>query len=407
MRRHPESPAVVVLLTACIAFQAISTDLYLPSLPSIGVSLGASAAAVQMTLSAFLAGMAAGMLFYGPLSDRFGRRPVLIGGIAIYVAATVVCLLSPSVEPLIAARFVQGVGACAGPVLGRAVVRDVFGAERAGRVLSYMSMAMAVAPTVGPILGGYLEVAFGWRAAFTLLLAFSGLCLAGLIFLLPETNPEKLPQATRISSLLRNYATLIGHRVYLGYVLCASFGYSGIFVFISGSSFVLIDGLGLSPDVYGYCFAAAIVGYMTGAFASGRLGRRWALDRMIACGLLICLAAGVLAAGFAFAGVATVVTVVAPFALFLGGAGLILPNSIAGSLAPFPHIAGSASALLGFVQMLVASGIGFGLGQLQDGTPRAMGALLLLVGLAGALSFFLLVRGGKAAQVREGSAGGA
>jgi DHA1 family bicyclomycin/chloramphenicol resistance-like MFS transporter len=350
--------------------------------------------------------MAGGMLFYGPLSDRFGRRPVLIAGVAVYVAATVVCLFSPSIEPLIAARFVQGLGACAGPVLGRAVVRDVFGAERAGRVLSYMSMAMAVAPAVGPVLGGYLEVAFGWRAAFTVLLAFSAACLAGLIFLLPETNPEKLPHATRFGALLRNYASLLGHRVYLGYVLCASFGYSGIFIYISGSSFVLIDGLGLSPDIYGYCFAAAVVGYMCGAFASGRLGKRWPLDRMIGYGLVICLTAGALAAGFAFAvafaGVAEVATVVAPFALFLAGAGLVLPNSVAGSLGPFPRIAGSASALLGFVQMLVASGIGFTLGQLQDGTPRAMGALLLLVGLAGGLSYLLLVRGGKAAQAREG-----
>ena len=153
MPRNPESPIVVVLLTACIAFQAISTDLYLPSLPSIGDDLGASAAAVQLTLSSFLAGMAAAMLVYGPLSDRFGRRPVLIAGIALYVAATVVCLAAPSIEVLVSARFVQALGACAGPVLGRAVVRDIFGPERAGRALSYMSMAMAVAPAGGPIRG--------------------------------------------------------------------------------------------------------------------------------------------------------------------------------------------------------------------------------------------------------------
>lgn len=398
MSSRPDSPFVVVLLTACIAFQAISTDLYLPSLPSIGADLGASAAAVQLTLSSFLAGMAGAMLVYGPLSDRFGRRPVLIGGIALYVAATAACLAAPSIEPLIAGRFVQGLGACAGPVLGRAVVRDVFGPERAGRALSYMSMAMALAPAIGPILGGYLEVAFGWRAAFVVLLAFSGLCLAGLIRLLPETNLDKLPQATRIGPLLRNYRALLAHRVYLGYVLCASFGYSGIFIFISGSSFVLIDGLGLPPDLYGYCFAAAVLGYICGAFASGRLNRYWSTDRLIATGMGVGLTAGLLAAGLAFAGIASVVSVVAPFALFLSGAGLILPNSIAGSLGPFPRIAGSASALLGFLQMLVASCVGFLVGLLQDGTPRAMAALLLAVGIGGALSYLLLVRAGKAAQ---------
>ncbi len=395
MQRRSDSPLVVVLLTACIAFQAISTDLYLPSLPSIGADLGASAASVQLTLSSFLAGMAGGMLFYGPLSDRFGRRPVLIAGVSLYVAATVVCLISPQIEPLIAARFVQGLGACAGPVLGRAVIRDVFGAERAARALSYMSMAMSLAPAIGPILGGYLEVAFGWRAAFAVLLAFSGLCLAGVIFLLPETNLHKLPQATRIGPLLRNYRRLLGHRAYCGYVLCASFGYSGIFIFISGSSFVLIDGLGLSPDVYGYCFGAVVFGYMSGAFASARLNKRYGLDRLIAIGITIGIAAGLMAAGFAFAGLYRVAAIVGPFALFLAGCGMILPNSIAGSLAHFPRIAGTASALLGFAQMLIASGVGFTVGLLQDGTPRAMGALLLGVGLAGGLSYLLLVRGGR------------
>ena len=185
-------------------------------------------------------------------------------------------------------------------------------------------------------------------------------------------------------------------------MLCASFGYSGIFIFISGSSFVLIDGLGLPPDLYGYCFAAAICGYMSGAFASGRLHRRWPLDRMIAVGLAVGVFSGLLAAGLAFAGIASVVSVVGPFALFLAGAGLVLPNSIAASLGPFPRLAGSASALLGFLQMLVASGVGFLVGLLQDGTPRAMAALLLAVALAGALSFLLLVRAGKAAQAEAG-----
>src|SRR5215468_12246592 len=227
--RPPNSLPVTALLTALVALGPISTDLYLPSLPSLARYFAVGVDDIQLTLSVFLVGLATAQLVYGPLSDRFGRRPVLLVGLAIYVVASIVCMLSPSVPVLVVARFVQAVGACVGPVLGRAIVRDVHGREGAARVLAYMSAAMALAPAIGPILGGFLEEWFGWRANFLALVCYGILGAAITWQILPETN--KLPdlEAARLDRILRGYQGFLGHRRYVGYVLCCAFAYSGIF----------------------------------------------------------------------------------------------------------------------------------------------------------------------------------
>lgn len=393
-----DSLAIAVLLTALVAFGAISTDLYLPSLPAIGRAFASDTAEVQLTLSVFLAGFALSQVVYGPLSDRYGRRPVLIGGLALYVAASLACMAAPGIGLLIAARFLQALGACAGVVLGRAVVRDVYGRERAAKALSYMSMAMALAPALGPILGGYLQIWFGWRANFLVLAIFGTGCLLGVFLMLPETSPRRDPAATSMAQMPRNYLILAKDPVYLGYVLVTAFAYSGIFAFISGSSFVLIEVLGLSPDQYGLCFAAVVVGYMIGTFASGRLSSALGLDRLMLAGALIGLAGGALALALALAGILDVAAVVAPVFLFMIGAGLMLPNAIAGAIAPYPMMAGTASAFLGVVQMGVAAVVGIAVGHLHDGTARAMTGALAIVALGALISRLALVGRGEASS---------
>lgn len=391
MRRADSAP-VIVLLTVLVALGPISTDLYLPSLPSLMRYFSASEAEVQLTLSIFLVGLAASQLVYGPLSDRFGRKPVLLAGLVIYLAASIACMLAPSIESLIAARFLQALGACVGPVLCRAVVRDVYGREGAARVLSYLAAAMAIAPLLGPILGGYLQAWFGWRANFAALVIYGLGGLAGAAALLPETHHDRNPLATRPSNILETYLMLAGQRRYVGYVLSSAFGYSGIFCFISGSSFVLMGMMKLEPNAYGYCFAAVVAGYIVGATLAGRLARKVTIHHMIAAGGAIALVGGIVLVALASAGIDTVMAIVAPTTVYLFGVGMVMANSMAGAIGPYPRAAGAASALLGFTQMSTAALVGAAIGHAADGTQMPMVIALALSAVAGPVSYWTLVR---------------
>ncbi|MGH6933070.1 MAG: multidrug effflux MFS transporter [Dongiaceae bacterium] len=407
--RRPNSTAVTALLSALVAIGPLSTDLYLPSLPGLARDFGVATADVQLTLSVFLAGLAVAQLVHGPLSDRYGRRPVLLAGLCIYLVATVACMVAPSISLLVAARFVQAVGACVGPVLGRAVVRDVHGREGAARILSYLSAAMALAPAIGPILGGFLEISFGWRANFMALAIYGGLGLLATFLMLPETNGHPDPEAARPARIAAGYRGLLGHRAYVGYVLCCACSYSGIFAFISGSSFVLVDVVGLPPDAFGFCFGAVVCGYIIGTILAGRLSRRFDLDRLIAVGAKIAMLAGLLLVGLAAAKVATTglaggLAIVLPMLIYMIGIGLVLPNSIAGAVGPFPRAAGAASALLGFIQMTMAAIAGFIVARHYDHTSVPMALGIVIAAIATWLSFRLLVRPGQGRD-RMASAG--
>lgn len=375
----PAPRGLILVLPVLVAFQAISTDLYLPALPAIGADLGAGIEQVQLTLSLFLVGFGVAQLLWGPLSDRIGRRPPLLAGTLLYVAASLACMLAPSIETLTGARIVQAVAACSGVVLGRAVVRDLYAPAEAARVLAYLGTAMALAPIFGPVLGGWLTLSFGWRSTFAALALFGAVAFLGTLRAVPETNQRKDRDALRPARLVANYGSLLRDRLYLARVALAALGYAGIFTFISGSPHVLIDAVGLRPDQYGLCFAGGVAGWMAGTFAAGRLNRRLGLAALLALGTRLAALAALLGSALALLLPPSWPALVGPMFLFMVGAGFTLPTAMALAIGPHPEKAGLASALLGFLQLAFASLVGLAVSALYDRTALPMMAVLVIL----------------------------
>jgi MFS transporter, DHA1 family, multidrug resistance protein len=379
---RPGTFALTALLAALTAIGPLTTDMYLPSMPDIARQFGASTAQVQLTISSYLIGFAVGQILYGPVSDRHGRKPVLLGALALYGAASVVCTFSTSIEMLIAARFVQALGGSGGIVLARAVVRDLSSGARAGRELSLIGSVMALAPVLAPIAGGLLQTGFGWRSIFVTLLiaALTGATIVRL--LLPETLATRSPEPVSLSGMLRSYAYVARSRVYLAYLALATASYGGLFAWISGASFVLQNLYGLTPFNFGVAFALAAVGYMAGATVAARLVMKLGIDRTLGVGAAALAIGGlgmvaVLALGFTSA-----FSIVLPVAVYLGGLGMVLPQAIAGAMTPFPERAGAASALLGFVQQGAAALCGAIVGWLLGANAWPLAGAVAAMGCA-------------------------
>ena len=260
---RPGTFALTALLAALTAVGPLSTDMYLPSLPDIAHEFHASTPQVQLTLSAFLIGFAVGQIVYGPVSDRYGRKPVLLAAVGLFCAASLACTLSTSIEMLIAARAAQALGGSGAVVLTRAIVRDLYSGVRAGRELSLIGSVMALAPVLAPIGGGALQTVFGWQAIFVVLVAAGAIAMTITWTLLPETLAKPTMNGAPVS-MLRSYRIVLSSRVYLAYLGLGSFSYAGLFAWLSGASFVLQNLYGLTPFVFGCVFAIASFGYLAG-----------------------------------------------------------------------------------------------------------------------------------------------
>ena len=397
---RPGTFALTALLAGLSAVGPLTTDMYLPSLPDIARQLGASSAQVQLTISAYLIGFAAGQIIYGPVSDRHGRKPVLIGAIALYCAASLACALSTSIEMLIVARAFQALGGSGGIVLTRAIVRDIYSGAHAGRELSVIGSVMALAPVLAPVLGGLIQTGFGWRMTF-LALVGAGCAGAAVVWaLLPETLNNRAAEPVSLPSMLRSYRIVGRNQAYLAYLSITSASYAGLFAWISGSAFVLQDLYGLAPFDFGVAFALGSVGYMAGSAIAARLVIRLGLDGVLGLGGCACAAGGLaMIAAVAF-GLMSSMSLVLPMAVYLAGLGMVLPQGIAGAMTPFPERAGAASSLFGFLQQTAAAVCGAAVGWFlgQSAWPLAFGVATM--GIA-TLGLWLATRGlrGQAAKL--------
>jgi DHA1 family bicyclomycin/chloramphenicol resistance-like MFS transporter len=359
----PDTLALTVVLALLTALGPLSTDMYLPSLPAIAQEFGATTGQAQLTLSAFLFGFAAGQFFYGPVSDRVGRKPVLLFGLGLFTLASLVCALAPSIEIMVAARFVQALGASGPIVLGRAIVRDFYEGARAGRELSRMGTIMGVVPAVAPVLGGLIAAVSGWRVTFGVMILCGAALAATVIWRLPESIRAKSEVPISFPSILKGFGILLRHPGYRVYVALSMLAYGGLFAFISGSSFVLQGHYGLTEIAFAFSFAVVVVGFIIGTTLAQRLVGPRGLDGTIRFGVACLALGGVLMLGTVAAGVPSSLAITGPMAVYGIGVGLTMPQAMASALMPFPARAGAASSLLGICQMTFAAILGILLGQ--------------------------------------------
>jgi DHA1 family bicyclomycin/chloramphenicol resistance-like MFS transporter len=371
--------------------------MYLASLPDIGRVLAASEAQVQLSLSFYLVGFAIGQVIYGPISDRYGRRPILLLALAVFVAASAVCALAPSIETLNAARVVQALGGAGAVVLARAMVRDLHEGVAVARELSRMAAVMALAPLVAPLLGGVLQTYFGWRANFVVLVGFGVISAVLVWLLLPESLHKRAPGPLSFGSILRAYPAFLVHRGFLAHsgILACAFG--GLFAWISGAAFVLQNLYGLSALGFGVAFAVGSAGYLAGTWIAAHAVTRLGIDRTIGLGGLLLASGGVATMLAPALGLTSAAALVAPVAIFLAGLGFTLPQAQAGALMPFPDRAGTASSLVGVVQQAAGALVGAVVGQMLGQSAWPLAAAIAISGCL-ALALWLLTRKARASH---------
>jgi DHA1 family bicyclomycin/chloramphenicol resistance-like MFS transporter len=380
-RSSRETVSLIVLLGSLGAFDPISIDMYLPAFPNIAKDLHTTAPMVEISLTSFFIGLAVGQLIYGPLSDHYGRKKPLLAGMSVYFLSCFGCAFSRSIHMLILFRVLQALGGCAGMVITRAMVRDLFDKQRAAHIFSIMILVSGLAPILAPIAGGYLAKYFSWRAIFEVLGAFCFVTLVSSSLFLPETH-RPTQRHISFNSMVRTYRELLHDRHFLGYALSGGAIYAGMFAYIAGSPFVLINLFGVRPEHYGWIFGTNAVGIVALAQINRVLLKRFDSERILK--IVTRYSAGFAIALFVSALTSRhLITFLVPLFLFLAVNGLVFPNSSASALAHQGRRAGTASSLLGTLQWSMACLSSFLVSFLHNGTALPMVGVMLGSGLIG------------------------
>jgi MFS transporter, DHA1 family, multidrug resistance protein len=394
---RPDHPAMTLLLGALVAIAPLAMDIYLPSMPAMTRALAATPEQVQLTISVYMLGWGAAQLFAGPMSDRFGRKPALLGGLAAFTLASIACAMSTQIGALVAARFVQAVAMATVVVIPRAIVRDLYEGDRAAHTLSTMMLVLSVAPVGAPVLGAELHLRFGWQASFVLVAIYGAVALAAVLLTLPETLARSDPTALELRRMIGNWMLALRSRRLVGFLSINAFATCGLFAFLAGSAFVFVDGLESGVRGYALYFGVVMVGNFIGAWLARRLVIRIGLERVIARGSVLLVVAGVSMAALAWFGIRHPLAITLPMLLYMLAYMWTVPQSTAGALTPFPQIAGSIASLMSFTQFVVAAGFAYVVGVAYDGTPRPMATAIAIaaLGVLAAYRGLVVVRAGR------------
>jgi DHA1 family bicyclomycin/chloramphenicol resistance-like MFS transporter len=382
---------LLLTLTMSSSLGMVASTIYVPSVPAIAAVFETPISRVQLTFVAYLLAFATSMLVLGPLSDRYGRRRTIICGLLLSALSSIACAASPSIEFLIAARVMQGIGACAGLVVGRAITRELWGREAAAQVIAGRAIAATLMQAFAPVLGGYLQGWVGWRANFAAVAILAVVAMLLVFWVVPgnrAADPPRLP----MRGMLANYHTLIGTPRFLSYAFTAAGSHAGFHIFAAGAPAVLIVGLGIRPENYGYYASLPPLGFLLGSFLSNRLTLRLGINGLITIGSAMLVPAGLSMVMLALLGIPSPYAVIAPMILVCCASGLITPNATAGSLGVNARIVGTASGLGSFMQMTAAAGATAALSLRPGGSQLMLAIIIALAGLFAAISFASLTQ---------------
>lgn len=380
------SKRMIILLAAVSALGPVGMQILLPALPVIKQKFYVTNDVAQLTLSLSMLAIAIGTLVYGPLSDKFGRKRVMLVGIVITIFGSIVCFVADSIMLLISGRFIQAFGGAVGLVLARAIVRDVYGPEEAARVIATLVMVMVVLPMMSPALGGELMQRFGFESVFIVIAFASAIAFVFLFLWLPETLAKPVP-FEGVKSMLMTFSKLFASRVFCGYAFCVTFVSVVFFSFISAAPEIMVSVLKRPPTEYGYYFIMIPAGFMTGNYVARHYGRTISIDNMIAIGASIGVFGIVLALLLQTLGMSSPVALFLPIALAVFGNGITLPNAQAAAINEFPEYAGTASGLTGFLQMAVSSVAAQAVALIFNGTVYPLLGLMLVASIISLLIF--------------------
>lgn len=386
-----QSKLLIVLLSALVAFGPLSIDMYLPALPSIAHDLNSTVAATQKTITIFLLGFSIGMLIYGPLSDRFGRKKLLLIGMVLYVFATLGCIFSQHIEQLLLFRFLQAMGGASASVLARALVRDLFNNQEIPKILSLMHIITMIATLVAPLAGAIIIQYFNWTGIFIFLFIYSLLCMVWVNFQIDAPPPRRIQM-----SLIDNYLSVLKNRYAWGFILCNSFSFGGMFAYITASSFVFIHYYGFSPQQYSGLFALNIFSIIIFTSINSRALRRYTAFQLLKIMSIISAIAGVYLATITLFKLTSVQFLIPGLMIFVGVTGAIGANSIANLLKLLPQQAGTASGLAVSLQFLMGALLSYIVSLFfRNNDPTAMNLVICIAGLLCSISLYLFCRGYK------------
>ncbi len=379
---------LILILGLLTAIGPFSIDMYLPAFPDIAKNLHTSVAQVMLSLSSFFIGISAGQLLYGPLLERFGRKKPIYAGLSIYLLASIGCAMATSVDSLIIFRLLQALGGCAGMVAARAIVRDLFEVKENAKIFSMLMLVVAVSPIIAPTLGGYVTSLFGWRYVFAILVVIDVGIIASVYFLLPESKKPDLDFSLKAGAIIKNFAGIIKHPQFYTYALTGAIAYAGLYAYISGSPYVFMEIFRVNERQYGWIFSVIAMGVIGSAQLNNIALRSYSSEQVIKIATFCQGIIGIMLAVMSYFGWVELYSTIFLIFLFLCGQGFIFPNASALCLAPFPHTAGSASALMGAIQMGIGAGISALVSVLQNGTAIPMTGVMACCSVTAFLVFF-------------------